>query len=90
MLYGKTIRNIVIALHTYLGRFHTHTQTYIILAYNHPLDIYYYEYYYYYYIILCSHETDLGFDAERFSSAKCSNHSAHIVCPTVKSICIYL
>lgn len=27
MLYGKTIRNIVIALHTYLGRFHTHTHT---------------------------------------------------------------
>lgn len=28
MRYGKTIRNIVIALHTYLGRFHTQTHTY--------------------------------------------------------------
>jgi len=37
-------------------------------------------------LYVCSHETDFGFDAERFSSAKCSNHSNRIVCPIVKSI----
>lgn len=35
---------------------------------------------------MCSHETDFGFDAERFYGAKCSNHSAHIVCLIVKSV----
>lgn len=73
------LENILKLLLHYTHIWDDFTHTHVYIAATH-----------YRYIILllnvCSHETDFGFDAERFSRAKCSNHSDRIVCPIVKSI----